>query len=183
MTSVLGQEISGKQIVGRTAASTFILLDPKEVLDRCYALAVRTGRHIKVTQLRLHIVGNVLGRRQERSDVKVSQRLPDDPVRHRIDVRTHHIEPQSVRFDQRSPASHEWIGDRPRQAVSAPIHLVSRTINKLSQEQIPEQRSRTARKPLMDTDDGAIVLLNLLFWERKTGGEGSIEASFQTLTG
>jgi hypothetical protein len=72
MAGVLCQEISGEQIIQRAAVWTCVLLDPQEILDRRYVVAVHTGGDIELTQLRLHLAGDLVGRRQECLDIKVS---------------------------------------------------------------------------------------------------------------
>lgn len=110
--------------------------------------------------------------------------LPDNPPGHRIDVEPVHIAPQAVGFQQGRPTSHERVRHHPAAQVVGRIELFGHwSFAEFCQEKRPEQSPRPPRKPLVDSDDGAIVLLNLLLPKCQPGYKRHIKARFNGARG
>ena len=69
---------------------------------------------------------------------------------------------------QRRAAAHEGVGDNPAgKVVRAEEGLRQRSIAKLCQHQATEKRARPPGEPLVDSDDGSVVLLDPLLFQRQ----------------
>ncbi len=111
--------------------------------------------------------------------VKVLDFPLHDPVRHGVEVPAHNIATHTIGLDQRGTASIEWVPDaNPTKVVGAVEGISQGSIHELGEQQTPEERSRPAGKPLVNGDDGPIVLLYLLFPQCQVGNEGCVEIPF-----
>ena len=95
--------------------------------------------------------------------------LPHDPVRHGIDVIADNVASETVRLKERRAAAHERIEDgKAGEIVGRIEYIAKRFIAEFRKDQPTKKRPRSPCEPLMDRDDGPVVLLNLLF----TQGQG-----------
>ena len=106
--------------------------------------------------------------------------MADDPECHRVCVRTHHAEAETVGLVNRCTATHERVCYHSRQLVEPPVTGLQRLrAVVLGKQEAAEQRTWAAGEPLVYPDDRAIVLLYLLFPEREAGGKRRIEMLFE----
>ena len=182
MASILRQQVAGKQIDGRPAGFAIEHLDPQKRLHRHVRVPVaRAGGPVVATDLGAQgvderIGGLLVGREVDRLDL-----LADDPGRHRIDVEAIHVASDAIRLDERRPASHERVGDtQPGKVVGSKEEVVQATLAELGEHEAAEQGARAACEPLVDTDDRAVVLLDLLLSKRHFGDQRNIEAPLDT---
>ena len=107
--------------------------------------------------------------------------LADDPGRHRVDVESIHVASDAIRLDERRSPSHERIGNpQSRKVVRSKELVLQATLTELREQEATKQGSGTASEPLVNADDRAVVLLDLLLAERHFGDQGDVEPTFDT---
>ena len=117
-------------------------------------------------------------------NVETLDLFADDPGGHGIDVESIDAAANAVRLDQRRAAAHEWVGNPQSGEVVRPEERVrQRVLAEFGEDEAAKQGARAAGKPLVDGDDRAVVLLNLLLPQRHLGDEGDIEAPFDAHCG
>jgi hypothetical protein len=163
MANSLGKQITGEKIVLGTTTGTRLDFYPDEVLDRCRFAARVALSSIKFTDFFLDVCGDGLGGFGKGIEVKRGQRLPNDPEGHWVDVRSHDVKSKTVGLVDRRAAPHERIGDNSFEIVCPPVGRFERLLTiEFGHKQGPENGSRPAGKPLMNTDNGTVILLDLL---------------------
>ena len=112
--------------------------------------------------------------------VAASQGLADDPERHRIRVRTQDAESKAVSLVNRGATPHERVCYHSSHLVFTPKTSLQwlRTVE-FRKKKAAEHSTGTAGEPLMYADDGAIVLLYLLFSEGEPRRERWLEVLFK----
>ena len=173
MPRIFRQHVARKQIEPLTARRARPRLHPQEILD---VSILPTGhgasRFVEVSDFLREVIEQLsrlfrIGLQVDRVDL-----FMHDPCSHRINIRPNDVAPNSVGFKQRRATAHERVRDRHAlEAVGAIVGLFNRLVPKLRQQQPAEQRPRPPREPLMDRDDRAVVLLDLLLAQRQRRNE------------
>lgn len=105
--------------------------------------------------------------------------LLDDPVGHWVDVEASSITAEPVGFYERRAAAHEGIADfQPLQAVCRIKRLLQGFIEEFGKQQTAEQCAGSSGKPLVNRDNGPVILLNLFFAQGKVGYERDVKIFF-----
>ena len=178
MAPVLRDQVARKQVERLPARFAVLHLHPEEGLDRYVRVTVvRAGGTVVAID-----VGSQ--RRDERTggplvggDVDRLDLLADDPGGHRVDVEAFHVAADAVRLQERGSAAHERIGDpQAREVIRAKEEILEGRLPELREQEAPKQGARTPGEPLVDADDRAVVLLDLLLPERHFRDQGDIEA-------
>src|SRR5271157_4250184 len=85
--------------------------------------------------------------------IEMGNLLPDDPIGHGVNVIADDVAPGPIRLQERSPATHEGIGDT---YVFEPVRPVKgvpqRALTEFRQDQCPKHGSRPSGEPLVDGD-------------------------------
>jgi hypothetical protein len=180
MARIVGDKIAGKQVYRVLASLTVDRLDPEEIFDRNIAISIEAAiGSVGRTNLDRQRLDERTGRPAIVVQIQMLDLLSNDPRCHGIDIETLHITSDPVCLEQRGPAAHEWVDDQsPREVICLEENLSEWLIGKLRKDEPPEQRARPASEPLMNRDDGTIVLLNLLFLERHPCDQTNVELFF-----
>jgi hypothetical protein len=105
--------------------------------------------------------------------------LADDPCGHGVDVKTKSIAAETVSLNERGSSAHEGVGDAfARELVRLEIRFLYGIIRELGQYKSAEQRSGPSGKPFVDSDERAIILLNLLFAQRHACDKRNVKILF-----
>ena len=169
VSRVLRQHVAGEEVELLAAVPANPSFHPQEVFDvGVLSAGDGTPGLVEVPDLPRELVDQTRGFSRVGIEVDTVNLLADDPGSHRVDVRPDHVAANPVRLKERSAPAHKWIRDRDSlEAVGAEVRLLNRLAAKLGQEQPPEQRSGPTGEPLVDGDDRAVDLLNLLLPEGK----------------
>ena len=85
---------------------------------------------------------------------------------------------KTIGFEQGRASSHKGIEDaHVLERMPLIKGLTQWNIGEFSQQQRPEERSRTPSKPLMHGNDWPVVLLNLLFPQSQVGDKRDVKSS------
>ena len=180
MAPVGGEQVAREEIERPPALPAIEELHPDEGLHRDIGVAVeRTGGPVERTDVGAQR-GEQIGRGAPVGvEINPFDLFPDDPGRHRVDVEPFHIAADAVRLDERGSPAHERIPDpAARQVVGAEEIVLQPPRPELGEQQPPKEGPRTAGEPLVDADDRAVVLLELLFPARQPRDQGNIEPLF-----
>ena len=152
-------------------------LDPEKVLHLSVWVAVyNTSRLVELPDFLGECVADLVGRFAICDEIDMLDLLLNDPPSHRVDIETEHIASQAIGFQQGSPPPHERIGyDSSLEGVGLVETVSERSLNKLSQQEASKEGPWATGKPLVDGDDRAVVLLDLLLSERQVGDEGNVK--------
>ena len=183
VASILRQQVAGKQIDGRPAGFAIEHLDPQKRLHRHVRVPVtRAGGSVVVTDLGAQPVhectGGLLVGRKVESGSNSSRTIQAD-----IGLMSKPSTSHPTRFASMSgvPPTHERVGDpQSGKVVGSKEEILQATLAELREHEAPEQGARAAREPLVNSDDGAVVLLDLLLSKRHFGDQGHIEAPLDT---
>ena len=180
MAPVLGKQIAWKQIDGRTAGFAVQHLHPQERLHGHVRVPVaRTQGPVVATDLGTQCGDQRAGSALVSCQVERLEFLADDPGGHRVDVESFDVASDAVRLDERRSASHERIGDsQSGEIVRSKEKVLQATLTELREHETTKQGAGTAGEPFVDTDERAVVLLNLLLPERHRGDQRDVEATF-----
>ena len=165
---VLGQQIAREQIDGRPAGFAVEHLDPEKGLHGHVRIAVaRAGGPVVPIDLGAKRVDERTGGPLVDRQVDMFDLLADNPGRHRVDVESIHVASDAVRLKERRSPSHERIGNpQSRKVVRSEELILQAALTELREQEATKQGSGTASEPLVNADDRAIVLLDLLLAER-----------------
>ena len=168
MPGILRQHVARKEIEGFPTHRARSRLDPQEILDvGVLSTSDKASRLVEVSYF-LREASEQLARRLRVSlQIDLIDFFSHDPCRHRVDIRPDGVATDSVGFEHRRTAAHEWIGNRDAfEVVGSIVDIFNGTVPILRQQKTAEQRPRPACEPLMHCDERAVVLLNLLLTER-----------------
>ena len=180
VSRVLGEKVARKQVERRSAGRAIEHLDPEEGFHGYIGVAVQgAGCPVIRIDIRAQVVDEGVGGSSVGRYVEVLDLLADDPGRHRVDIEALHVASDPVCLDQRRPPAHERVCDLDsRKVVRFEIYVCQPAIPEFRQDEAAKQGSWSAGKPLVNADDGAVVLLDLLFPERHLRDQGNIETPF-----
>ena len=185
MPAILGEQVARKQVERRAARFAVEDLDPEEGFDGYVLVPVqRTASPIVAVDLGAKCDDEAVGGSPELRNVEVIDLFADDPGGHGIDVEAIDVAAHAVGLDQRCTAAHERVGNpQSGEVVRAEERVRQRLLAEFGEDQAAKQGSRAAGKPLVDSDDRAVVLLNLLLPQRHLGDEGHVKAPFDAHCG
>lgn len=112
MPGVRSDHVAGKQVIRLATCVAVVRLYPQEILNGCSKTAFHAFCFVEVADFRLDFGGDPLRFGHKGCNIKRSQRLSNNPVRHWIDVAANHPHTEPIRFNQRGAASHERVRDR-----------------------------------------------------------------------
>ena len=174
------QEIARKQVHRVIALAAGNGFYPQKVFDvSIFIPAQIASSTVKKTDFLLHLHTQGVGRLEIRIQVEMFDLLFNDPIGHRVYIETGDVTPKPICLYEWRSTAHERIGNLDTFQMIGPIKAFAEwRLAKLGKQQTPEQCSGSARKPLMYRYNGSVVLLNLLFAQRKIGDKGNVEILF-----
>ncbi len=180
MSAVLSQKVTGKESQLTATVPARDRLDPKKVLNMCViAPAFKTGRTVEVPDLLLQSISKPSRCFPVRLQVEMLDFLPDNPIRHGVDVAAQYLATDAVGLHERRSAAHEGIGYAEALQVMTFVKGLSQAgIHEFREQECSEQRSRPTRKPFMHGNRRPVVLLYLLLAQSQAGNKWNVEKSF-----
>ena len=174
---VLGEQVARKQIDGVPTGFAVEHLDPQKGLHGDVRVAVaRAGGPVVPIDLGAERVDERPGGPLVDRQVDMLDLLADDPRRHRVDVEPIHVASDAIRLDERRSPSHERIGNpQSRKVVRPKEQVFQRTLAELREKETTKQGSWAAGEPLVNADDRAVVLLDLLLSKCHCGNQRDVE--------
>ena len=182
MAAIRRQKVARKQIDQPPAGFAIEHLDPEEGFHRYIGVAVEgTERPVILIKVGAQGVDESTGSLFISRNVKLLDFLADDPGRHRIDIEAEHVASDAVRLDQRRSAAHKRIRyPDSRKVIRSEKGIIQTIFPELGKDQAAKQGARTACEPLVNADDRAIALLDLLFPERHFRDQGNVKTLLDT---
>jgi hypothetical protein len=144
-------------------------------------MATLTFSCVEVSNLVTDLRDDAVRSARELFQIDWLDRLPNQPVRDRIDITADHAKTESQCFKNSGAAAHKRISDDTLDVIAAPIRFIQWCVGKLRQHQTAEYASWPASEPFVDADNWSIRLLDLLLAEGKGRDEGRIELSLQLI--
>jgi hypothetical protein len=111
MPHILRDEMIRKKVMILSARSTLHRLDPQKILRLCRLAGPGAGGLKQMPYLRPQMRPKRQSSFGISCEFQILYFLSHDPPGHRIDIRSRHGTPESVRLHHRRPPTHEWIKD------------------------------------------------------------------------
>ena len=180
MTRICGHQISGKQINLSTAMNARRNLHPKKIFNMGVSCAAQGAFcSVKMADLGFKIKTQVPCGIGVTGKVQVFNLLFNNPKGHWIDVKTGDITAHPVCFQNGNAPSHEGVRNMETVKMMGPvINFFEMPLAKLGQNKSPKQGSGTSGKPFMNSNNRAVVLLNLFFTARQIRNKGDFKLLF-----